>query len=315
MNCNWKNAIWFVLISTLISACGSVAAAAPATGTAPCKLESNPYIITPINQNLINIYENGVVFVGDANAYNTIRQQGFNELVNHVYSLSDSVDIQSGDKTFRITITYISPELIHIIIVNHYLYKRYTTFSGKLNEQVTNHISRIVGRDEHIFFMTIMASLDENNTANNITLPLKQLELINTHNAKTTPEHDDHILENPINLRNSSEYGFFYYPMAVIRNGTCQAVLDKNYDTRFVLSIPNIVINDTDTGPQSWRYEYAPLIDMSTMSGVHQNKFVVNLLIDQFSPKKSTLTTVDLESMDYWIALSRLIWLETTMDP
>ena len=56
--------------------------------------------------------------------------------------------------------------------------------------------------------------------------------------------------------------------MASIQNGACQAALDKNYDTRIVLSVPSIVINDTDMGPQTWEYKYAPLIEMTNVSGL-----------------------------------------------
>ena len=302
-----------MLLGIFLSACGSVAIATPVPGTTPCAPENNAYVI-PISQNLIDLYENGVKSIGDPTAYNNIRQQAFNGLVNLVYYLSDSVDIQSGEKTIRITVTYISPELVHTIIVNHYLYKRYTNFSGKLNEQVLIHMSRIIGRNEYVFFMTFMASSYTNNTTSIIKFPLKQLDLTNTNNANIIPAHDDHILENPITLINGPEYGFFYFPMASIQNGTCQAVLDKNYDTRIVLSVPSIVINDTDVGSRTWEYKYAPLIDMTNVSGLHQNRFSLALPVDQFAPKTSKLTASNLESPDFWVGLARMIWSETTLD-
>jgi hypothetical protein len=204
---------------------------------------------------------------------------------------------------------------VHIIIVNHYLYKRYTHFSGRLNEQASSHVSGIVRRDEHVFFMTFTASSYVNNTTSIIRFPLEQLKLTNTNDTTTIPAHDDHNLEVPLILKNGPEYGFVYFPMAVIQNEICQAVLDKNRDTRIVLSVPSIVINDTDMGSQSWEYKYAPLIDMTNISDVHQNKFSLALPADQYAPKMSTLTTVDLESPFFWADLARIIWLETTLDP
>ena len=222
MNRYRKKVIWFVLISMLISACGQAVAAAPPLYPSSCPPNNNPYL-DPINQNLINIYEAGAGFVNEAVTYTGFRQQAFNELVNHLYYSSDSVDIPVEGKTIRITITYISPELIHIIIVNHY--KGKTEFSGRLYEQVQSQIAGILENNEHIFFMTITASLYGYDTTNNtpifINFPLDQLGLTNTNDITVTPERDDHNLENPIVLSNNPEYGFFFYPMAIIQNGSC----------------------------------------------------------------------------------------------
>ena len=73
-------------------------------------------------------------------------------------------------------------------------------------------------------------------------------------------EHDDHNLEGLMLLKNYPEYGFIYYSMAVTKNGSCQAVFDKNRDTHIVLSVPKITIAGVEVGPQSWKYKYAPLL-------------------------------------------------------
>ena len=308
-----KRLLWFGFISALfLNACSAVETASPSP--VACPPEQNAYI-TPINQNLINIYENAVTSVGNTTDYNNIRQQAFNELVNHVYYLSDSVDIETEEKTFRITITHINPELVHIIVVNHYLFKKYTNFSGRISEQMNNHLSGIIERNEHVFFITFTASSYVNGKPSTVSFPLRKLKLTNTDNTITIPEHDDHNLEVSIVLENGPDYGFAYFPMAVIQNGNCQAVLDKNRDTRIVLSIPNININDTDMGAQSWEYKYAPLIDMRNVSGEHQNLFSLTLPADQLAPRMSALTASDVKSPIFWADLARIIWLETTLDP
>lgn len=314
MNNYWNRCIWLILLSILFSACGNGDIATPTSGITPCPPGSNVYV-SPISQNLIDLYENGVASAGDSTAYGNVQLQAFNELVNHVYYLSDSVDIQSGEKTVRITITYISPELAHIILVNHYLYKRYINFSGKFKEQVPNHVSRMIGRNEYVFFITFTASFYTDNPKSIIIFPLKELKLINTNNTAVTPVHDDHNFEKPFDLTNGPRYGFFYYPMAIIQNGPCQTVLDRNYDTSIELSVPKVFINEDDMGSHSWDYKLAPLIDMTSVSGAHQNKFSLPLLIDQFVPRTSTLTVMNIESQDFWAALARIIWAETTLDP
>lgn len=160
--------------------------------------------------------------------------------------------------------------------------------------------------------MTISAPASNNNVR--ILFPLSSLELTNTNNLTVYTEHDDHNLERPIVLSNEPEYGFFSFSISVTKDGICQNVLNKN-DTRIVLSVPRITINENEIGPQSWEYEYAPLIDMTTVSTNHQQKFSVAFPVEQYSPNKSSLPQTDLESSDFWVSLTRIIWLETTLDP
>lgn len=303
-----------MLINIVFSACGNGNNVAPTSGATPCPPESNPYA-TPISDSLVALYEKAITASGDSTAYSNVQLEVFNKLVNDVYYLSDSVDMHSGEKTIRITITYISPELLHTIIVNHYLYKRFFNFSGKLKEQIPVHLSMMVGRNEYAFFITFTASAYTDNPKITFDFPLKELKLTNTNNATFIPAHDDYNLEKTIDLTSSPQYGFFYYPMAVVQNGSCQMVLHKNYDTNVVLNIPSIIISDKDMGLQSWDYKLAALIDMTNVSGVHQNKFSLPLLIDQFSPKTSIFTASIIESPEFWAALARIIWLETTLDP
>jgi hypothetical protein len=314
VNYKQKILISLMLVNYLLSACSNSNIATPTAGATPCPPESNAYG-TPISDNLVALYEKAITYAGDSTAYSNVQLQAFHELVNHVYYLSDSADMQSGEKTVRITITYISPELVHIIVVNHYLYKRYIHFSGKLKDQIPNHVSRMIGRNEHVFFITFSASVYTDNSKTVFSFPLKQLRLTNTNNASFIPAHYERNLENPIDLTNGPIYGFFYYPMAITQNGPCQTVLDRNYDTSIVLSAPNFFINEEDIGAHSWDYKLAPLIDMTGVSGTHQYEFTLPLLIDQFTPKASTLTATNLKSPDFWTALARIIWLETTQDP
>ena len=171
----------------------------------------------------------------------------------------------------------------------------------------------IVNRNEHIFFVTIMASPSTDGVK--LVFPLSKLSLTNTSNLTTYPEHDDPNLEGPINLKNYPEYGFVYYSMAVMKNGSCQAVFDKNRDTRIVLSVPDLTIAGVQAGFQSWKYKYAPIINMKSVSPSRKNKFDI-LPTVQFTPDNSTKSSLgNLDTPDFWVWLARLIWVETTLDP
>jgi hypothetical protein len=302
-----KKLIWLILLSTLISACGEVAAA-PITRFEPCLPGNNSYE-DAIDSYLVSIYENGVASMSDAGTFNSYKQQAFTELVNRVYAWTDSVVINAGEKNIEITITYISPDLAQIIVINDYLYQKNNNFTGRLDEQVKSQIAGIIARNEHIFFMTFIGSPSNNSVR--IDFPLSELELTNTSNLTVRREHDDHNLERPILLKNELEYGFFNFPMAVIKDGSCQTVLEKARDTSIVIGAPRMMINGTDFGPQSWKYKYGPLIDMTSISNNHQNRFPLIQPVDQITPTMGSLSPGIKEDQNFWISLARIIWLET----
>jgi len=310
-----------MLLSVLLSACGGVSAAAPAH-LPPCYPAKNVYA-DPVSQHLIEIYDKSVESINDSAKYNGFRQTVFNELVNQVYHWSDSVDINTDDtggKTVRVTITYVSPELVHLIILNHYLYKNIAYPPGKVGEQVKSQMSRIIDNEEHIFLITFMAPPSAEGIK--IEFPLSSLTLTNASNLPVYVNHDDHNLEGQIVLRTELEYGFFYLPMTVTKDGNCQTVLDQNHDTRIVLNIPKITINGTDFGPQSWEYKYAPLINLTNIAAVQPYPFNLAQQIEQISPdtnqlllRTSQLSSADLNEPGFWAAMARFLWYETTLDP
>lgn len=310
LNNHKKCLIWLIFTSILISACGE-AAAAPATRFEPCTPDKNSYA-DPIDSNLVRSYETGIASIGNPSEFDRIRQEVFRELVNRVYDWTDSIVIDTGQRKIEITITYIRPELVHLIVINHYLFIRNNNFTGRLDEQVKSQLSRIMARNEHIFFIVFIASQSNNHMT--VNFPLSELELTNTSNLTVRREHDDHNLEKPIFLQSELEYGFFYFPMAVINNGICQTVIDKARDTSILISAPSITIDGTNYGQQSWKYKYSPLIDMTSVSPISNNKFQVVQPVDQISPIMGTLSPDNKEDQIFWIALARIIWLET-LDP
>jgi hypothetical protein len=316
----WKRSTCFILLTILLAACGNVAIEAPHSIPPPsdCIPDDNPYN-APLEGKLQIIYDNWVDSSYDIGASSIYRQQAFGELVNYVNQWSDSVDIPIENFTVRISITYIHPELVQAVIVNHYLFRNDKSFKGKLDDQIKVHMKDIAARNEHIFFITFMAFDTESKTAVDapiiINFPVRDLQLTNTSNVSIYKQHDDHHLENPINLNEGLEYGFIYYPMGVTQNGACQAVLDEKRDTRVVLRIPKVTINNADKFPRAWEYKYAPLIDIGTYSSAQNLASSEPPLIDQLTPYVPGQTPLVLEEPGFWNSLARLIWLETTLDP
>jgi len=307
-----KRLLGVVLISILICACGEVPAIVTPTPITTCDPDSNLYE-DRISDQLNNIYDQAVESVTDIETYNISRQKAFKELVNYVYVLSSTADIDSDGKKFRVTITYVSPEIAQLIVINHYLYKGIIKYKGELKEQIKTQISGLIHRNEHVFFITFIAL--QQNDGLTIKIPINEFALTNTNNLNIQPIHYDQNLGRPILINNEPEYGFFYFPMAVMKNVTCQTVLDRTYDTRVRLNIPNIWIDDKEVGSRFWEYKYAPLIDMTTISPEHQYNFSIKQPVNQITPKTGPFSSLDLESESYWISIARMLWMEMTLDP
>lgn len=313
MNRYQQGLMFLMLISILLSSCGVGDGVVPSpTPIATCPPENNVYQDF-INKQLIDIYDRGVASVKDIDAYNKFRQQAFEELVNHIYASSDSREINSDGKRFRITITYINPEITQLIIVNHYLYKGIIKFvPGEMENQIKTQISGLIDKNEYVFFI-IFAALQQNDGLT-IRFPLNELGLTNTNDLNVFPEHYDQNLGKQISLTNEPEYGLFYFPMAVMKDVICRATLDINYDTRFRLNIPKIWVNDKEVGAQFWEFRYVPLIDMTTLSTEHQNRFSITQPIDQITPKSGPFSSLDLGTQSFWISMARMLWMEMTFD-
>lgn len=312
MNRKRKLLIWLMLLSTLISACGDAVAAAPAPRLEPCVLEQNPYT-NPVETYLANIYRAAVTSMNDNGAYNINRHLAFTQLVNLVRDWTDSVVVNNGDRNIEVAITYVSPQVARAVVINHYLYMKNNDYTANLDAQVRSNLEGIIDRNEHVFFVTFITTPSSNGVT--IDFPLSELELTNTSNMSVNREHDDHNLEKTITLQNEPEYGFFYFPMAVIKDGSCQPVFDETRDTSVVISASRIMINGVTSGPQSWKFKYAPLIDMRLMSDGSSNGLTINHPVDQITPTMSPLFPGNKNDPNYWISMARMIWMETTLDP
>ena len=253
--------------------------------------------------------------------YETIQYEAIKLLATQTERWSDFIDIHLENKLVRITITYISPELVQTIILNHYLFGRISNFlNGGFNTEILSRMERIASRNEHIFFVTLTASQYEEAASNNnpliIRLPLQSLVMTNSANVRVIPQHDDHNLEERIDLTHSPAYGYIAYPMAVKivenENETCEFLLDKATNTHLTLSITNIEVNSTqhETGP--WMFEYAPLLELAYQSNTGLQ---VERTPDHFRPNKELPRPIASVNAEYWEELARFIWYETTLDP
>lgn len=319
-----------IVMGMVLSACAPAAAASArslyATPCHPPTLEGNVYRQQPV-QSILSAYYQGAfrdMDFGnpeDVQRYQSMQHEAIKLLATQTKRWSDSIDIPLETKFIRITVTYLSPELIQTIILNHYLFRKDSTFfiDGTFESQVRLQLENIANRNEHLFFVTLTASYYGKDTSYTdpviVQLPMQSLILTSASGIRVFPQHYDHYLEERVDLTLTPAHGYFAFPIAVNINGNCEYLLDKANNTHIDLSIPHIAINGTNHTIRPWMFDYVPPLRIASNPNPMEDRLQVERNPEDFFPCKDpplSITTVDAE---YWENLARFIWHEMTLDP
>ncbi len=256
------------------------------------------------------------------------QKDAFNLLEEQVKNWSDYQDILVKDNLIvRITITYISPELIEALVLNQVLYSGILASTDFLSD-VKAVKTDIAEREELLFMVTLSASeyRDRILTDNEILvdLPINSLTLTNSSNLSVIRGHADPILDDEINLRGGPEFGYLGFPLAVEKDGICQLVMDKRWDTSLTLHAPNIFVGYTQRGALTWGIGVHPLVDMNAPNIDLDELTKIGSIpsapeANYYNPSEYPPTPVngvsktEIDYWDtYWDDMSRYIWYTLT---
>lgn len=250
----------FVLIciwGMFLAACGPVPAAA-AAGNSPCTPGTNVYRGDILAQ---------VTVLGSVDQ-TSARNEALRLLVDQVKRWSASVDIPvDNGNIIRITLTYLSPELMQIIILNHWLYRN-STSGVDFGQVLRTKMNEVANREEHIFLMVVTYSAyDPPNTPDTygvtLNIPIGELALVNSRNVHIRALDVDPPLRQEIIISRGHLSGYIAFPMGVGSNENCTQVLEYLQNTIINVSIGRVVIDGTDYAHQlAWSVKYHPLLDM-----------------------------------------------------
>lgn len=167
----------------------------------------------------------------------------------------------------RITVTYLSPQLIETIMLNEAIQGEIPpkdsldVFQGKLK----NKLSHVGARSEVLFLMTI--SVARNTPDLNgalpiiIKIPFQNLILINSDGRSVRPKRFDQSLNHAIYLNDNKPFSsIFGYQMTVKTGETCSKLLDPNMNTTITVYLDNLAINDQTFSGQTWTIRYESLL-------------------------------------------------------
>jgi hypothetical protein len=246
------------------------------------------------------------------------RFEALNFLKNQTIRWSDAETIKLDNlNEVQITVTFISPELIQAVFLNEVLKDRIIT--SDFEAQLQGVLNYLANRDELLFLVTVTATTNNNSSEipHTLEIPIEQMLLNNASNLKSSPYHDDHNLEQPIDTTTKPVFGYIAYPLAVFNTNDCNWILDPKYNTNIVITTPDIKLDHAVTHPYTWTIPYKPLIEINNNSDMNTTTSVTgldpNLLVPSAMPPNPKINQNDPNKEAYWQDFARYVWNQVTL--
>jgi hypothetical protein len=264
-----------------------------------------PYIPTPIPPNPTQFDEQKILGA---------RYAALQQLIYETKRWSDTetIKLKDSSEAARITITYLSPELLQAVFLNEVLKNRYPTYG--FQDQLQTALNTVAERDELLFLLTVTT------TNNNVTpihhtikIPIQEMVMHNAENLTIVHSHDDHNLEQLIDISSGPVFGYLAYPLSVTAS-QCEWVLDPKYNTNIVITVPSVDVDGVSDGiPYFWTIPYASLIVpiMPTAVTVPTLPPVFDQNIYPMTPL--ALPPSDINQANYWQDFARFVWNQITL--
>ena len=300
----------------ITSACGTTAITTPVPQQSPCTpsdFGTNPYLTHEISPELSRI------FSGRFSTLGTSRQDALAQLGKNVEHWSDQVDIALDDfNMIRIVITYLDPVLIQYIVLNHLLNAPNVQIDepGFINS-IHETMDRLGARDEMLFIVTITSPFYReqayNGTVLTLRIPIEQMELISSGDLRVRHTHEDHILDENIDITHGPVSGIVGYPLGVVNQGECAWVIDQFTNT-LTLDVPAVRLGNEQFNDQFWSIPYRPLVMESNNHQIpiyDPNYDWISVEPLKSPPTPSWVPNAQFDSTNrtvYWQEMGRYIW-------
>ena len=256
------------LLAALLVACGPL----PQTSATvePCPpSDSTPNVYRIAPEPWVHDVYNHVAAADPASKetmYWEARFAAFQILGHQTQRWSDFVDLELPELgSVRLTITYLSPQLIETILLNNMLVNGQSDYpDGVFTAKVSEGLTKLAQRDETLFLITITAPRYGSGTSNQppttLDIPLKSLMLTNSSNLVVGTKHDDHSLNEHIRLMHGPFSGLITYQMTVKNGESCGLLLDPAVNTSISIHLPGLKIDEVDREQQTWTIRYESLL-------------------------------------------------------
>lgn len=295
-----------------LTACGPTPAAAASGNLQPCT-SSTPGANRYRNVMLEQVRE---VYSRRFTNPDAVKNEAFSLLVDQVQRWTSTVDIPvDNGNIIRITLTYISPELTQLIILNHQLYKN-SLSDADFEQMLQTRMNEVAVREELLFLMTITYSKYDPPTAPEINMvrlhiPMGELALVNSRNTRIPAYNIDPPLRQEIITSRGPSAGYIAFPVGVGSAENCAQSIELRWNTVINVHIGRVTINGTDYAhPLAWSVKYHPLVDMDNgrISPRFSYPAPPSIPINHEPPKPEKGISAELANAGYWQEMGLHVW-------
>ena len=326
----YKKARWAILLLFLM-ACAPTAPPDP-KDLDVCLDSNDPSIYQPLGSDTLSslIYERVPSDAIDPNSFSPnvlggAQLDAYIRLVETVQKWSVSTDIpvkvgNIGSQNFiRITLTFISPELIEMALLNHYLVESPLSEDAFI-ERVNEAIGSFESRKEMVFLVTFTSSYRNISISDpnelRINANVREIKLFDTNGQPIYPKNFESHLGQDCCISRGYLSGYIAYPMFVYRDKVCKATLEQGNTTRMVLNVGKLIINGNENQPLTLTLRYRPFLGVENsnksipeLKEEYVKEFLSSLSAAGIQPKPQEIPPQpNVSGMGYWQAMANYIW-------
>lgn len=210
----------------------------------------------------------------------------------------------------HIMVTFLSRDLLLAVLQNNIF--AHTPKNVDVYAIMNGYLSQIEKRNELLFLVTVIVN-NPSSGAHILDLDIRQMSLRNSDDRTIPPLHDDHNLDQSINLSQGPAFGFLYYPLAIQVDGVCKQVLDRDSNTKINIETQSLLVDNISQGPFIWTIPYSPLVETG-------NSFYTPVYpttqpdIDASVFTPLNLPPTDMNSEFFWRDFGRYVWGQVTLE-
>jgi hypothetical protein len=319
----WKNwRILFCLLGILATACEPVSTVShPNSET--CQPSAND---ANIYKEASEQYPDGLIFTeafrtGQPYFDTDIRKKALYALKDEVRRWSSFQDILiNNDQVVRITLTFMHPELVEIIYLNHALAQISTINKEHFANEIKSKLEVLAEYDELFFLVTVTNSsykpLVTEKDVVILNISVQSITLMNSENKNVIPSRYDPPLDQNIKISQKHLSGYIVFPMYVKDKGDqCVLLLDPTSNTTITLGAPVIKLSNSSGNVSNhqltWFIRYHSLLDIDTTPTpviVHNQNISPECCHSPPTPDANKLPADEVYWDGYWVEMARYIW-------
>lgn len=222
----------------------------------------------------------------------------------------------------RVTATFISPELIHAVLLNHAIYGDLRFEGNDLSQYARRVLELMDKRREYLVFLTFQASLPEQAEIQ-VEMPAETVQIKKSEKFKVDATYTNDAFSAPFKLKSGQgqRAGFVYFPFQVKKE--CKQILNASHDNFILLVIEGATINGQSLETLTFQIPFVSTLPVS--SAIPTPNPNIAFPPERYSPSQAmpaiqdnvqtgTVTALTNQNLVYWLDVGRFVWANLTGD-